>query len=183
LLDEAGLKVGPDGMRFKLTIYYPPGNVDYHKNGAEYTRSQLRKVGIDVDVRSTDFVSWLKALATGDFDMSMISLFNFGDPAFGVTPQYSSTNIQPLPYANNANYRNPVVDDLLEAGSVETDPVKRERIYAQFQKIAMDELPILPLTVLKFHTVTRKGLLGLPAGFWGTAAPYNDVRWSPESGR
>lgn len=178
LLDAAGLRPAADGMRLKLTIHYPPGNVDYHKNGAEYVRSQLRKVGIDVDVRATDFVSWLRALATGDFDMSMISLFNFGDPAFGVTPQYSSANIQPLPYANNANYRNKVVDDLLEAGSVEIDPVKRERIYAQFQKVAMDDLPILPLTVLKFHTVMRKGLADVPAGFWGTAAPFDAVHWA-----
>lgn len=181
LLDEAGLKPDGAGVRMKLTMHYPPGNVDYHKNGAEYIRSQLRKVGIDVDVRATDFLGWLKAMASGDYDMSMVSLFNFGDPAFGVTPQYSSTNIQPLPYANNANYRNPVVDDLLDAGSVEIDPVKRERIYAQFQKIAMDELPILPLTVLKYQTVMRKGLMDLPAGFWGTAAPFNDTRWAAGS--
>lgn len=181
LLDEAGLKPGADGIRVKLTMHYPPGNVDYHKNGAEYIRSQLRKVGIDVDVRATDFVSWLKAMGSGDYDMSMISLFNFGDPAFGVAPQYSSTNIQPLPYANNAAYRNPVVDDLLDAGSVEIDPLKRERIYAQFQKIAMDDLPILPLTVLKYQTVMRKGLVDLPGGFWGTAAPFNDTRWSADA--
>lgn len=181
LLDEAGLKAGADGIRIKLSMHYPPGNVDYHKNGAEYIRSQLRKVGIDVDVRASDFVSWLKATGSGDFDMTMVSLFNFGDPAFGVAPQYSSANIQPLPYANNANYRNPIVDDLLDAGSVEIDPQKRQRIYAQFQKIALDDVPILPLTVLRYQTVMRKGLVDLPAGFWGTAAPFNDTRWAPDA--
>ncbi len=179
LLDAAGFKPGADGTRLKLGIHYPPGNVDYHKNGAEYVRSALRKVGIELEVKASDFVGWLKALATGDFDMTLVSLFNFGDPAFGVAPQYASSNIQPLPYANNATYRNPVVDDLLDAGSVDIEPARRERIYAQFQKIAMDDVPILPLTVLKFQTVMRKGVTGLPADWWGMAAPYHAAAVAP----
>lgn len=179
LLDEAGLKPGANGTRFKLDIHYPPGNIEYHKNVAEYTRSQLRKVGIEVEVKAPpDFLSWLKAIGGGDFDMTMVSLFNFGDPAFGVTPQYASANIQPLPYANNANYRNKVVDDLLDAGSAEVEPAKRAAMYSQFQIVAMDEVPILPLTVLKYYTATRKGLSGVPTGLWGTAAPYNEVQWA-----
>lgn len=52
LLDEAGLKPGANGERFKITIDYLPGTDEQQKNVAEYVRAQLKKVGIAVDVRS-----------------------------------------------------------------------------------------------------------------------------------
>ena len=56
LLDEAGLKKDGKGERMTLTVDYMPGSDVQGKNVAEYLRSQLKKVGIVVQVRaSPDF--------------------------------------------------------------------------------------------------------------------------------
>ena len=89
LLDAAGYKAGANGERFKLSIDYLPGADDQQKTVAEYIRTQLKKVGIAVEVRtSADFPAWAKRMATKDFDMSMDSVFNWGDPVIGVHRLY-----------------------------------------------------------------------------------------------
>jgi peptide/nickel transport system substrate-binding protein len=46
LLDEAGLKPNANGERFKMTIDMLPGTDSLSKNLAEYTRAQLKKIGV-----------------------------------------------------------------------------------------------------------------------------------------
>ena len=106
------------GERFKLTIDYLPGNDEQQKNVAEYLRSQLKKVGITVAVRaSADFPAWSKRIASHDFDMTMDTVFNWGDPVIGVHRSYLSTNIKPVVWTNTQSYRNPKVDELLNTAS------------------------------------------------------------------
>ena len=52
LLDEAGLKKDGKGERMTLTVDYMPGS-DVQQNVAEYLRSQLKKIGIAVQVRAS----------------------------------------------------------------------------------------------------------------------------------
>ena len=83
--------------RFKLTIDYLPGQDSQQKNVAEYLRSQLKKVGIALEVRtSPDFPTWAKRMATHDFELSMDQVYNWGDPIIGVHRTYLSTNIRPI---------------------------------------------------------------------------------------
>ena len=111
---------------------------------AEYLRSQLKKVGIAIEVRtSADFPSWAKRIASRDFDMTMDIVYNWGDPVIGVHRTFLSTNIRPIVWTNTQSYRNPQVDELLNTAGGILDPVKRKAYYATFQKIVTDELPII----------------------------------------
>lgn len=176
MLDAAGLKAGANGERFKLTIDYLPGNDDQQKTVAEYIRGQLKKVGITVEVRaSADFPSWARRMATHDFDLSMDTVFNWGDPVIGVARTYLSTNIKPIVWTNTQSYDNPKVDALLHEAGRTIDPVKRKADYATFQKIVTDDLPIDWINVVPYHTAASKKLGNVPTTIWGPLSPYDEV--------
>lgn len=72
LLDEAGYKPGKDGVRFALTLDFEPGLPEQQKMVAEYLKSQLRKVGIDVRLHaSPDWSSWAERVSNGTHDMTL----------------------------------------------------------------------------------------------------------------
>jgi peptide/nickel transport system substrate-binding protein len=176
MLDAAGYKPGAGGERFKLTIDYLPGSDDQQKNVAEYTRGQLKKVGIAVEVRaSADFPAWAKRLATHDFDLSMDTVFNWGDPIIGVHRTYLSTNIKPIVWTNTQSYNNPKVDELLNTAGGILEATKRKAYYATFQKIVTDDLPIDFINVVPYHTATSKKVTGVPTTIWGVMSPMDDV--------
>ena len=176
LLDAAGYKAGANGERMKLSIDYIPGGDEQQKNVAEYIRAQLKKVGVTVEVRaSADFPAWAKRMATRDFDMSMDTVFNWGDPVIGVHRTYLSTNIRPIVWTNTQSYNNPKVDELLNTAGSLLDPTKRKAYYATFQKIVTDELPIHFINNTPYHTASSKKVMNVPTTIWGPASPYDEV--------
>jgi len=180
LLDEAGYKPDADGIRMNITIDWIPGSVEFGKNLGEALAAQLRKVGIDATVRSLpDFGSWIGVIsANHDYDLSIESVFNWGDPVIGVHRTFVTSNIRPgVPFSNTTHYSNPKVDELLEKAGIETDPDKRRILYHEFQKIITSDLPIHHLHAVPFHTVHNDNLGGLPDGIWGAMAPFDRTHW------
>jgi peptide/nickel transport system substrate-binding protein len=176
LLDAAGYKPGPGGERFKLTLDFIPGMDDQQRAVAEYIRGQLRRIGITVEVRaSADFPAWAKRIASHDFDMTMDLVFNWGDPIIGVHRTYLSTNIKPIIWTNTQSYRNQKVDELLNTAGGVLDPSKRKAYYAKFQRIVTDELPIVYINVVPYHTAASKRLGNVPMTIWGPMSPYDEV--------
>jgi peptide/nickel transport system substrate-binding protein len=176
MLDEAGYPAGANGERFKVTVDFYPGADSQQKNVAEYLRSQLKKVGITVEVRtSADFPAWAKRMASHDFDMSMDAVFNWGDPVIGVHRTYLSTNIRPIVWTNTQSYRNPKVDELLNSAGSIIDPTKRKAYYAAFQKIITDDLPVYSINVMPYYTAASKKLGNVPMTIWGPMSPFDEV--------
>ena len=176
MLDDAGYKADAEGERFKLSMDYFPGADEWSKNGAEYLRSQLKKIGIRVDIRlEPDFATWAKRMADHDFDVSVDGTFNWGDPVIGVHRTYLSTNIKPIVWSNTQSYKNVKVDELLNMAAKEVDPVKRRAEYAEFQKIVTDELPVVYLTTQGYRTVVSKKLANPPISIWGALSPYDEI--------
>ena len=177
LLDEAGLKPGADGNRFSMSVDFLPIEPDQQKNIAEYLKSQLKKVGIDVQVRpSPDFPTWLNRVAGWQFDATMDIVFNWGDPVIGVARTYMSSNIrQGVPWSNTQNYKNEKVDELLAQAAVETDQAKRKALYAEFQKIVVENAPIAFINVVPIFTVSSRKLHDLPMGIWGQMSPMDQT--------
>ena len=179
LLDKAGHKKGPDGTRFKLTVDYIPGAGEQQQGVAEYLKSQLKKVGIAIDVRaSPDFPTWAKRVSNYDYDMTMDIVFNWGDPVIGVNRTYVSSNIRKgVVWSNMSQYRNPKVDGLLDKAAVEMDVAKRKALYDQFQMIVGDDLPIYWINALPYHTAYDKRLGGIPVSIWGPLQSMDAVYW------
>lgn len=179
LLDEAGYPPDADGMRFELTIDYLPGVDEQQKNVAEYLRSQLRKIGIAVTVRSApDFPTWAQRVANGDFDLTMDVVFNWGDPVIGVHRSYLSSNIRPgVIWSNTQGYANPRVDELLNAAAEETDIGARKALYREFQSIVAEDLPVYWINTVPNYTAYDSRLANIPLGIWGVLQPMDEVHW------
>ncbi len=171
LLDDADLKPGANGMRFKITHDFIPFGSEYQRTG-EFIKQQLSRVGIDVELRSQDLPSFFRRAYTEyDFDTTSLYYGAFADPTQGVQRLYWSKAIQKgVVFTNNTGYSSPEMDRLLEGAQGENDPVKRKALYLDMQRLAMTDLPVIPLmetrfltissSKLKNHTVSADGIIG-----------------------
>jgi peptide/nickel transport system substrate-binding protein len=177
LLDEAGLKPDANGVRFAMSLDFLPGAADYSQRVAEYARPQLKKIGIDLTLRaSPDFPTWVRRVSTYEFDATIDAVFNWGDPVIGVHRTYLSSNIRKgVIWSNTQNYSNPRVDDLLARAAVEMDESRRKALYVDFQKIVVDDAPVLYLTNAASYTIADKRLKGLPNSIWNAMNPLLDL--------
>ncbi len=170
LLDESGYPMN-GASRFSLTIDFGWPGV---KPQVEYVKAALKKVGIDVQVRaSADFPTWAKRMGEMDFDLSWDTVFNWGDPVIGVHRTYVSDNVGKGVWSNTQGYSNARVDELLAMAAVEKDGEKRKALYAEFQQIIADELPVYHTNTLPYHTVYNDKVGNPPLGIWGTSTPID----------
>ncbi len=174
ILDDAGYKKDGNGTRFSLTVDYGWPTM---KPFAEYVKPALKKVGIDVTVRSSaDFPTWAKRISTHDFEMTMDNVFNWGDPVIGVHRTYNSKNIKKgVIWSNTQQYSNARVDELMELAGSTNDIEKRKEHYAELQEILAKELPLYPLFPSPYHTVSNKKVMNAPNSIWGTSSPLDKV--------
>jgi peptide/nickel transport system substrate-binding protein len=56
---------------------------------------------------------------------------------------------------NLTKINNPKIDKLLEEGRLTFDPLERKRIYQEFQKVLLEELPVIFLQYPTIYTITR----------------------------
>ena len=185
LLDEAGYKKGADGVRFPLQIDFIPGTDEQQRNIAEYLRPQLKKIGIAVEVRAApDFPTWAQRIASFDFDLTMDSVFNWGDPVIGVARTYLTSNIRKgIIWSNTQQYSNARVDELLQLAAVETNLEKRKALYAEFQKIVVSEVPVYFINTIPYHSVFHTSLGNLPTSIWGSMSPLDELYWQAQPTR
>lgn len=179
LLDAAGYTRGADGLRFRLTIDATAYG-EAPTRTAEYMREQLREIGVEAEVRVSDPGAFVKRIyGDRDFDLSTFWGSAGADPAIGVQRFYWSKNIRDgVPYSNGSCYENPEVDALLEAAAIELDFDKRYQLYKDFQRIAMEDLPVIPVNSVDTLTITRSAVkdhtTGAIGGFGSMAQAWLD---------
>ena len=143
LLDEMGLKPGPDGKRVSLRYLISPVS-EANTRAAEFIRQSLGRVGIDVQLQTTDIAGWADKFGNWDYDMTANLVYQFGDPALGVARTYITSNIKKgILFSNTSGYSNPEVDRLFEEAAVATSDDKRQELYSQVQRILVEDVPVL----------------------------------------
>ncbi len=114
------------------------------------------ELGIEVEVRQTDFATFL-----ADQDAGRLQAFNAGwimdypDPESVMDLKFHSESA-----LNDVNYANEEVDRLLEAARVEQDPDARLDLYRQAQSLIVDEAVWLPLYFGMTHQVVKPEVTG-----------------------
>ena len=173
LLDEAGHAADADGVRLHVILDYPPFHADSLATGANYFKSQLKKVGIAVDLRApADFPSWAQRIASWDYQFTMNTHWNYPDPVIGVHRIYLCANIRKIIWSNTQGYCNERVDALLrEAGST-LDVRRRKALYEEFQRIVNEELPLYFINEEPYVTVSHRTVMGPPETVWGPCSPW-----------
>jgi peptide/nickel transport system substrate-binding protein len=140
LLDAAGLHANRNGMRNLALVYKctPEGT-----RMAEILQAMLRRVGIELRIRSNEWATFYDDMQRGNFDVAAMPWIGIKDPHHYYMAFDSA--MTPPRGLNRGNYSNSEMDRLVEAGDVTTDEAERKKIYAQVQKLAADDLPYVSL--------------------------------------
>ncbi|MCZ8183903.1 MAG: ABC transporter substrate-binding protein [Beijerinckiaceae bacterium] len=157
LLDEAGFPRKADGIRFEITHDITPYGEEWRRFG-EYTQQALAKIGIKANLRYEDVATWLKRIYTDyDYDVSSNHLFNLADPVLGVHRAFHSRFIRPgTVFVNGVRWSTPQTDELMDRATIEPDAKKRAALYAEVQKIVVDQAPLAWTHEISFATVLDK---------------------------
>ncbi len=178
ILDDAGYVRKAGGIRFSLDLIYMPALPYSQKMIAEYMKPQLKRIGIKVNLKApADFMNWYMTLAKWEHDMSTNNIWGWGDPIIGVHRLFMSTNIRHQVWTNTAGYVNKKVDGILNAAGVETDMNKRKLLYAEFQRIVAEEIPVYFTIEDAFHTAFNKELMDFPTGIFGSIGTLDRIYW------
>jgi peptide/nickel transport system substrate-binding protein len=154
LLAKAGY---PDGKGLELTLYAPQGRYNGDKEVALAIGGQLGAVGVHVDVRTQEWVSYFRqALQRGLTPMYMLG---WGNTTYDADNTLSS---QLVGDATTSTYANPQVDKLVDAARYELDPGKRKALYARALRIVHDDAPWLFLFQYEDLYATSKRLQWQP---------------------
>ncbi len=142
LLDEAGWRLGNDGIRRSKTgralQLELVASVEIEPSAGELLQGQLRRVGIDLQVsRLPDAASHSARLAAGQFDLNLgASNQNDADPMFLPALIYYSKSARPFARWYAAG---PRFDSAVEAGLATSDPQEMQRLAAEAIRVAVDE--------------------------------------------
>lgn len=180
LLDTAGYPRDERGIRFTVTLDCFPDASSGALELAQYLRYDLaRKIGVQIKLRTFDReASWMQQISSWDFQITLDSVCNWGDPVIGVHRTYDSRNIRKgVIWSNTQQYSNPKVDALLDAAAAEQDIDKRKALYREFQKIILEDLPVYPLIIAPYVTIYHQNLMGIEDNIWGVLAPFDNIYW------
>ncbi|WP_161539912.1 ABC transporter substrate-binding protein [Glaciimonas sp. PCH181] len=179
LLDAAGLKRGADGIRLKVTLDYGASSLE-EERACQFIKQYLGKVGIQIELRSSDAATYLRRIFTDvDYDLMVSSLHMLPDPTLGVQRLYWTKNIVKAPWTNGSGYSNPTLDRIMEAAGKEADDGKRKELFRQWQEIAQEDLPILDLVELTWVNVSTARMHKVNPQGDGLFASFSDVFLTP----
>jgi peptide/nickel transport system substrate-binding protein len=152
LLDEMGLEPDGSGVRARITCDILPYGETWTRL-AEYVKQALEEVGIAVELRSTDAGTWAQRVSNWDYEITFDFVYQYGDPALGVARTYISDNIRKgVLFSNTMGYENPEVDRLFAEAATTADEEERARLYAEVQKILVEDVPVAWLLEMEFPT-------------------------------
>jgi peptide/nickel transport system substrate-binding protein len=181
LLDGAGWRAGPDGIRAKdgrrlaLTIASISGEATITRVDVEL-QAQLRAAGIDLAIKPYPYNTIFAIdgpIYGGSYDLAAYSTSIAWDPDVHF---YLGCD-QWFPKGENVyGYCNPALDRLFKAGLQYDDPRKRAPIYNAASRLIWNGAPYIPLYEIRRLVVRSPDLRNFKAN--PTATPwYNAWQW------
>lgn len=149
LLEQVGL-----GDGFEATIQswaqYP-----FLSNAAIVIQEQLRQIGIETEVDLQENAVLLENYFGGNFDLSVTGTSAYVDPNDVI-----QENFQTGASSNGEGYSNPEVDQLIQQGIEATDQAARAEIYAEIQRILLEDLPWINLFIAEQYEAMKSYVMG-----------------------
>jgi peptide/nickel transport system substrate-binding protein len=152
LLDAAGYRVGPDGIRQDATgaplkfRLFGRSDKAASKKAVEFIKNYLADIGVETTVTLIAEDALTEKIGQGEYDMFEWGWVVEPDPGY----QLSTFTCDKRSYEDGGSivanlsdsfYCNPEYDALFTAQSTETDPAKRIEIVKQMQQILYDDWP------------------------------------------
>ena len=164
LLDEAGWVAGADGVRQKdgqpLTLEMIMFEGGDNKTAAELVQAMMAKLGFNATLDVTAYDAFADHVSTGDFNLSQMN-WTAIDPDLVVYDMLHSNQVDGEGQFNRSRFKDPHMDELIAQGQQTTDVEERKAIYAEIQKITMDQALILPLWDESWVTLAAPAVQGL----------------------
>jgi peptide/nickel transport system substrate-binding protein len=173
LLDEAGHPLR-EGRRFRLS--YKTSTDRSAVIQARVIQSDLRQVGIEVEVRSYEWATFYNDIRKGNFQLYSLRWIGVSDPDFLAELLHSRNG--PPEGRNRGGYADPAMDALLDQARVEGDPQRRAALYRQVNRKVHEELPYLALWHNDNVAVVSRALSGFRLHPSGGFEHLAEVRWA-----
>lgn len=182
ILDAAGWKRGPTGMRAKdgkplsLLFVGPQGNGEF-RDGAQLIQSYLGAVGFDVTIKLYPYGVVFDPsgpVKTGRFDLAYYHFSVNYDPS---ALDYDGCDRFPPNGVNDERHCDPSIDALEHRALLTNDPEKRKPLYAQIERLRMTDLAGLPMFFVDRVGVMSDDFRGY-APSRGIIPEWNAYRWS-----
>jgi peptide/nickel transport system substrate-binding protein len=143
LLDSAGWKVGPTGIRarngrllkFELMV---PTSSSVRLRYADLIQEQLRRVGIQAELGKVPMSVFVPRLNSGDFDALLMNQFT--DPSISGTKQYWSSEGDKAG-TTYIGYVNPRVDALLDSAGASHDVKTVKQLASRAYRVIVADAP------------------------------------------
>lgn len=143
-INEAKKLIKESGLENGATVKLLTSDRKERINMAEVIQSQLKGIGLNVEIQVMEYGSYIEEVDSGDHQMFIGGWGNAtGDGDYNQYNLFHSDSIGSP--GNHFYYNNPEVDTLIEQGRAEIDPGKREEIYEEVMQIEMDEAVYVPI--------------------------------------
>lgn len=150
LLKEAGYA---DGFAAKIMTDDRKERI----NLAEIIQSQLKGIGIELDIQVLEYGVYIDDLSKGNSEMYIGGWGNAtGDADYNQFNVFHSSSVGPV--GNFSFYENAEVDKLIEEARKEIDENRRMQIYAELQAIELEESPLIPIRTIDHLAVVAEGI-------------------------
>lgn len=159
LLAKAGYPKG-----FKTTLWVMNCSRNYFPRplqAAEYIEKSLKKVNIEITIKTFDWDEYLNRIQSGEHEMALIGWTGDNmDPDNFLNTLLSSDNAKPGYAGNYSFYENKEVDLLLTQARQTTDMVFRKNLYRRLLEIVNYDMPSVPLVHTMPVLATRMSVSG-----------------------
>ena len=157
VLQQAGVKTPVAAQIWWTPTHYGDLSADEY---AEIKRALDESGLFKVQLKSTEWDQYGESLAEDQYPVFQLGWFpDYPDGDNYLSPFYSKDNFM------NNHYSNPTVEKLLGDQKASTDQAQREKFFQQIQKIAAQDVPIIPLWQGKQIAAVRDGVTGVGETF------------------
>ena len=144
LLEEAGWRLGADGVREKGGQKLRAGifiltDIPAFRPMAEFIQANMKEVGFDAFINAQSRSPWFAALGNGEHHLAPMGLWA-ADPDMMRALYHSNGSA-----FSWSHYKNPELDKVVEEGIQATNPKLRKQFYIKAQEILMRDAVALPI--------------------------------------
>ncbi|MBX6376568.1 MAG: ABC transporter substrate-binding protein [Acetobacteraceae bacterium] len=158
LLAEAGYPQG-----FRITLHSPNDRYINDSRIAQAVGQMWTRIGVRTAVEAQTWATFIGRAGRQEFSAHLIGWGSNPDGSHPLRNIIATANRERgFGASNRGRYSNPEVDALLEQSLVEMDEAKRERIVQQAQRIAFEDVAIIPLHIQTNIWAMRRNLTHTP---------------------
>lgn len=153
LLEEIGFN-----KKHPVRLTYKTSTNAFRVRLATVLQSQLREVGIDVDLRTYDWGTFYGDIKSGNFQMYSLSWVGVKTPDIFHYVFFSGS--VPPNGANRGRFRDELVDNLIKVAESASSLEAQADAYRKLQGLLLKKLPYVPLWYEDHVFAARKGISG-----------------------